>query len=265
MTQNCTVITSLLNINREQWDTYNRSWTTYLSYFKNILSLNSKMVIYVQPETVDFVKTERQKIDPALQNTYIETIEINQLPKFYLIDKIRSIMQLDAFKAGLQEPNAPEYCRPEYSITILSKIDLVNQVIKKNPFNTEYFMWLDGGICHQTFKTEHLNAFFPKNQNLTQIKDKIFLLCRSEPCDEDLNIQHFYKSHVNRFGAGVIIGKERPFKQFQTIFDNNLNYALQNNLIDSEQSIYTICYLKHKDLFLLMRDNDWYALFYHFL
>lgn len=265
MKQNCTVITGLIDIGRQQWNTYNRDWDTYLSYYSNILSLNSKMVIYTQKKTLEFVQQERIKIDPKLRNTHIEILEIEQLPKFYLKNKINNIMQSEEYKRGLQEPNAPEYSRSEYSIMILSKLDLINNAIEKNPFDTEYFMWVDGGMCHQLFKPEHKNAIFPKNKKLAEINDKIFLLCRSEPCGSDLNVHTFYKSHINRFGAGVIAGKRASFKQFQQLFDKNLNYAIEQNLIDSEQSIFTVCYLQQKDLFLLLRDTEWYALFYHFL
>jgi len=263
--QNCTVVTGLIDIEREQWRGYGRNWCDYLQYFKNVLSLNSKMVIYVQPKTVEFVETERKKIDPTLTNTHIKVIEFQDLPKHPYIDKIKNVMELPSFKSGLVEPGAPEYCRPEYSVMILSKIDLINLAIDENIFKTDYFMWLDAGMCHDHFKQEHINAFFPKNNKLSQVENKIFLLCRAEPSAEDLNIQHFFKSHNNRLCAAVIVGKKEPFKTFQHMFNENLDIALQQDLIDSEQSFFTVCFLKNKDLFLLKYSTDWYALFHEFI
>ena len=72
------------------------------------------------------------------------------------------------------------------------------------------------------------------------------MLCRIKPNENDLHIDKFYKSHQNRFGAGVIIGNKNDILIFNEKMDDILIEALDRNLIDSEQSLHTICYLRNK-------------------
>lgn len=257
---NCTVVTALYNLNRENWNDYKRKWSEYKDYFKNTLSLKSKMVIFIESELLDFVKKERAKIDPSLEHTKIIIKPFNMLPKYHLYNDIKKIMVSPEYRKGLIDPNPPEYNIPEYSVLVHSKMHLVQEAIDNNYFNTEYYMWMDGGIRHNKFKPEQKNAIYPNNDKLLNIKG-IRMLCRILPTDDDLKIDKFYKSHQNRFGAGVILGNIKNITKFNSLMDEILLNAIDNNLIDSEQSMHVICYLQNKELFDLVYNTDWY---YHF-
>jgi protein YibB len=257
---NCTVVTALYDINREHWFDYKRSWEEYLDYFKNTLSLRAKFVIYVDSNTYDFVFKERAKIDPGMNYTKIIQKEFNQLPKFYLKERIDKVMSSAEYKKGLLDPNPPEYNNSNYSLLILSKMFLVEDAIDKNFYNTEYYMWLDAGIRHSSFRPEDNFKLYPNPLKVNDING-IRILCRFRPEESDLDIKSFYKSHKNRFGAAVIVGKKEYIKEFNIKVNDILEEALLNNLIDSEQSLHAICYLRNKDMFELIYNKDWY---YHF-
>ncbi len=257
---NCTVVTALYNINRENWPDYKRPWQEYLNYFKNTLSLRCKFVIYVEPDLVDFVTEVRKEVDQDLKYTKIIQMKFNQLPKFYLKDRIDNVMSSVEYRNGLVDPNPPEYNNSNYSVLILSKMFLVEDAIDKNFYNTDYYMWLDGGIRHTTFRPEDKFKLYPNPLKINDISG-IRILCRFRPEESDLDIKSFYKSHKNRFGAGVIVGKKEHIKEFNTKINDILEEALDNNLIDSEQSLHTVCYLRNRDMFELIYNNEWY---YHF-
>ena len=204
---NCTVVTALYNLDRENWTDYKRPWQEYLDYFKNTLSLKCKFVIYVDPDLVDFVIEHRQKIDQDLKYTKIIAKKFSELPKFYLRDKIQSVMLSPEYKNGLSDPNPPEYNNPNYIILIHSKMFLVEEAIKYDFYKTEYYMWLDGGILHRKFNSENIGRFYPDPKKIFNVNG-IRILCRFQPQESDLDIKKFYKSHQNRFGAGVILGKK---------------------------------------------------------
>lgn len=260
---NCTVVTGLFDIERHLWSSYNRDWDIYWNYFCNILSLKAKMVIFIQQKNKHLVEQERMKIDPTLENTVIIEKEIEELKKFELKDQIENTMNSDQFKNGLVESDVPEICKPLYSIVILSKLDLLEESIKLNKFDTKYFMWLDGGICHTHYKEEHKNIDFPKIENFIPPDEKITLLCRQLPQPEDANMHMFFKSHSNRFGAGLILGDKTSIPLFNKYCDIVLKKALDENVIDCEQSIYAIVYLQNPELFNLFH-GDWYDLFYKY-
>lgn len=257
---NCTVVTALYDINREHWQDYRRNWQEYLDYFKNTLSLRCKFVIYVDSTTYDFVLSERKKIDPYMNYTKIIQKEFYQLPKFYLKDRIEKVIRSTEYRNGLVDPNPPEYNNSSYVVLIHSKMSLVEEAIDKNFYNTDYYMWLDAGIRHDKFRTEDRFKVYPNPEKINDING-IRILCRFKPEDSDLDIKSFYKSHKNRFGAAVIVGKKEHIKEFNIKMNEVLQEALDNNLIDSEQSLHTVCYLRNRYMFELIYNNDWY---YHF-
>jgi protein YibB len=257
---NCTVVTALYNIGREDWSNYKRNWLEYLYYFRNTLSLRSKFVIYVDSSTYDFVVAERLKVDPNLEYTKIIKKEFNELPKYYLKERIDNVMSSPEYRSGLVDPHPPEYNNSNYIVLIFSKMFLVEEAIDNNYFNTEHFMWVDAGIRHHSFRPEDKFKLYPNPSKIEDIKG-IRILCRVKPEESDLDIKTFYRSHINRFGAGVIVGKKEDIKTFNVKMDEILEEALSNNLIDSEQSLHTVCYLRNKDMFELIHNEDWY---YHF-
>ena len=258
---NTTIITGLININRDKWvDNYSREYSLYLSCFQNTLSLKSNMVIYIDEEFEDFVIQERKKIDPSLSFTEIKKIKIEDLPKYERIDDIKNVMLSSGYKEGLCEPNAPEFCKPDYSILILSKTFLLEEAMKENKFDSDYYIWLDAGICHTHFNVLHRNIIYPSNK-INELGEKVRLLCRSTPREEDLNIENFYKSHQNRFGAGVIVMHKNIIESFNNKLDAIIDEAISKNLIDSEQSLYNTLFLRNPDMFDNVHSTDWFHLF----
>jgi protein YibB len=257
---NTTIITGLININREKWNRYSRDFSEYLSFFKNTLSLKSNMVIYIEKDLEDMVIQERKKIDPELNNTTIKVLALKDLPKYYLRERIEKVMLSEDYQKGLVEPDAPEFKKPDYSVLILSKTYLMEDVMNENIYNSEYFIWVDAGICHNHFNPNHLNINFPSNK-INEVGENIRILCRITPTQNDLNLEHFYKSHQNRFGAGVIIAHKNVLKQFNYEMDKTIEEALNKNLIDSEQSFFNTIFLRQPNLFNIVYNQDWYHLF----
>jgi protein YibB len=262
---NCTIVTGLFDVDRHLWSNYVRSWEEYLRYFKNMLSLKCSMYIYVQEKTIDFVKQERLKIDPELKYTKIVQIEIPDLPAYKYFERIKEIMYDPNFRNGLVLPDVPEVCSPYYSVVIHSKVPIVCEVIKENLFKSNYFMWVDAGICHQHFPETLLNAYYPNDEKIKILDDnRIRLLCRSLPEQRDLNLEWFFKSHTNRFGAGCIPGTSEAFNWFDEKCTEVLERALNKNLIDCEQSVFAIVYLENKDK-IEAYQADWYDNFLRFI
>jgi hypothetical protein len=49
-----------------------------------------------------------------------------------------------------------------YNAAVMSKLFLVNEAIEKDIFQTEYFVWIDGGILHSFEKKVLLQQAFDK-------------------------------------------------------------------------------------------------------
>lgn len=254
-----TIVTALYNINRENFSNWGRKWEQYRSYFRNILSLNCKMVIFVEKDMEDFVIQNRRGIDPSLENTKLIVLPLQESTFFKYKDRIQEVMNNINFKTGLVAPDTPEVNYPMYDVVIYSKFFFLKQASDINYFNSDYFMWLDAGCMHHTFPQEYKNRVFPNTNKLNSIDaSKIYITCRSLPESSDLNLPIFLKSHINRFDAHIIgCNKENIYFLYDFLHEF-MEYMLNNNLIDCEQSALAICYLRNKDKFNLLYGN-WYA------
>jgi hypothetical protein len=139
-------------------------------------------------------------------------------------------------------------------------MDLVEEAIYLDFYGTDFYMWVDAGIRHRLFREQDKFKLYPDPKKIEEMRG-IRILCRSFPQENDLNLKCFYKSHQHRFGAGVIAGEKNKIRKFNELMRFTLDEALSLNLIDSEQSLHTVCYLRNKDLFELIISEDWY---YHF-
>lgn len=247
---NYTIVTGFFDIGRDLWDYSSRDKSKYFDFGKRLLTLDDNMIIFIDEKYNDFVLEYRKG---KLEKTIIKNIRLKDLPYFRYYTKINDIMNSNEFKTGIIEPDRPEMTKPEYNILIWSKIFLINEAIKNNNFNSTHFIWIDFGITNKILLNKYLNTKLFKKKH---IPDKIKIMCRSMPQNDDLNIDNFYKSHINRFAATVFSGNIDSFIKFQEYFDKEVINCFEKKLVDCEQSLYSIIYLKHPELFELYF-GDW--------
>lgn len=64
------IVSALLDIGRNTWKKYTRTYDQYLSFFENLLQLNNRMVIYTDKKGAEFVRKWRY-----MANTEVSFIE----------------------------------------------------------------------------------------------------------------------------------------------------------------------------------------------
>lgn len=238
-----TIVTAFFHVGREAWKGFERPVDYYLERAIRVFSLDDYMVIYIQPELVDFVKAHRAKHE---NKTKIIPFTVEQLHYYKYKNEIEKIMQDPEFRKGLVTPDRPEVAQPIYDVIMWSKISLVTRTIEENPFHTSHFVWLDFGISPRVLKDDMINKPL-----LAQIPDKIKLLCMRYPSPAELDIHKFFKSHTNRFAGTMVTGSAENFKIFQQYLDEEIRYCLSQNAVDNDQSLFCLVFLKHPELFEL--------------
>jgi protein YibB len=241
MDTSLTLVTGFWDINRQNWDHYSRSTTMYLQNAQRVLTINHPLIVFIQPDLVDWVKKNRAKY---LDYTVVVPLEVTELPYYNLIDKIKSIMDSDEYKSGLADGKVPEVCNPLYDVLIWSKLPLIIRAISMNPFKSSHFGWIDFGFHLHGLKDYYLNT-----QILYNTPNKIRILTIMKPKEEDLNIKEFFKSHKVSLLAALLTGSIKNLIIFNKMADQVIREAISLNVVDSEQSIYAICYLKNPSLF----------------
>jgi hypothetical protein len=147
----------------------------------------------------------------------------------------------------------------EYSPLVLMKMFMMQEVIENNPFNSEYFVWIDcqfnSGIELDLKVEKNCNLF--TNQLTRLIKDK-FLIFKYESSSIEscwkMNVSKFL-SHNNRtqlntnmYGCFWGASKNILLKLFTSYWDI-YKKLLEDNVIPTEELILNILSMEHKDYF----------------
>lgn len=259
---NTTIITSLYNIGRDGWKHWNRSHDLYLKYLSNVLSFKCNYVIYVDESDYDTVVKLRQKYDSDLISTKIikrKFIDMECYSKFF--EKTKSVMMSKKFIDKIKQKDTPEMNYPEYNIVNFNKIFLVNEVAETNPFNSEYFMWMDAGFYHHLFPTDYIGKVFPNEEKIKKLNDNKFHILSLVP-KEYVTIQSYMDPTVTITGSWFA-GKKEPLKEMKKLFIKVVEEFLESGYINDDQAIFAGCYMYNPDLFTLEIGNWFKSLDYY--
>lgn len=245
-----TVVTGLFNINRHKFKNYKRDFEVYLKWFINCLSLDCNMIIFVEESLLDFVKTHRAHLPENKTKIICKKIEDFKFYKYK--DRMKTIMDSINFEKELEgavaaDPTAPEYNEPLYNIITYSKVSMLREASEINPFNNDYFLWVDAGCMHNSFPKRFKKIKFPSLKNLNILdENKIYLTCKSKPLKSDLNLNTYLKKgYTTKFWAFVIGANKKHCLELENFFDSYIDEILNMNFINSEQSALTIYYLRN--------------------
>ena len=172
-----TIVTGLFNINREAFEGYKRQWATYLEWFKNCLSLDCDLVTFVDEGMEKFIEANRNF------PTKVIPIKLSEFRLYRHVDKMQEVMNSRKFKAKVTDPIAPEVTRPLYNVVTYSKVSMMKMAADLNPFNGDYFIWIDAGCMHDRFLPRYKGIRFPNDDRLSLLNhDKIYMTCYKNQC-----------------------------------------------------------------------------------
>lgn len=251
-----TIVTGLFDINRVKLD--GRSWESYLTWFEKTLSINSPMVIFVEEKTYDFVKSRRND-----KHTKIIVKKLNDLDMYKYKNDMDDIIKSDSYKIKIKDSNRIECKNSLYTIIQFSKFDWMSYASLYNPFNSDYFIWMDAGLS-RFFDELNTSNSYPsiKNENeLISYGNKVFIqtFCRSYP---DLFNSTFlgeeYLCDNRSFVMGGLFGGNKNIlpvlrNKIHEVFDKLM---LHNNIINNEQIVLGYIYKNSPNLFVtFVNDN----------
>ena len=106
----------------------NKHDNSYNEWFKHTLSINLPYVFFTNRETVEFIKSFRKDLP-----TYFIECDISQFETYKYKDKFAT---------------HPGHC-PSVELSMIwhEKLFMVEKACELNPFNTDWFHWVDAGVC----------------------------------------------------------------------------------------------------------------------
>ena len=252
-----TLVTALYDINRSESGD-GRSFDEYLSWFSETLKVKSPMVVFVDESLYDFVEKNRRGLP-----TKIVTQSLEEIPYYGLNKDIQDILDSKNFKEKIGAPNRVECKMSLYNVVIYSKFPWIKKVIEENPFNSEYFMWIDAGLSR--FFGEHginTNNQYPSEAALNTLmenKDSILIqasmsyypeLVNSKFCSEE----YFWDART-WIMAGLWGGGSKVLSEFCDMIDEVLREKMiKNGVINNEQNAMAYLYKNNDDMFVVFEN-----------
>lgn len=230
-----TIVSSLFNIGRENMD--GRTWDEYLKWFEITISLKCAMVLFVTEDIVSFVEEKRKNLP-----TEIIVMGVDEIPYYYLKEKIDFIINSQEYKDKISDPKRIECQHSMYSIIQYSKFKWLKQSIEENTFNSKFFFWLDAGGS-RFFEKYDLNQEYPSPnavEALNEMGDKFLIQMNMEyykdlAFAETIDETYLFDNRSYVLGSMFGGGEKALLKVADDIDDVFLNKMISNGFVNNEQ------------------------------
>ena len=239
---NVTVVTGFYDIRRND-----RSFDCYLNWMKLTFLLRYPMIIFCHPDHESLVREARGNLPTTvitnihfpLQNHSVEVGNIIQRRNY------RNILPSGSY--------SPEWNTNEYIPMNYAKFEWVRMAVEMNPYNSEYFYWIDTGLgrffSKQVMGAERLFIFDKV------VGDKITVQMQSH--EKFPPRRTFVGTQSSPFITGIFGGKKLSMLKLSKLgVDFFFNDLLKEEKVDNEQVCMGKLYWRHRALFNVMTHSD---------
>ena len=250
MSNSVTIVTGIWDIKREELsEGWSRSFQHYLNNLEKLLKTQDNMIIYIEEQYKSFVEERRSS-----ENTQIIVRELdwfkNNGEMFDKIQKIRTDSNwynqsgwlVDSTQAKLEM----------YNPLVMSKMFLLNDASILDPFNSTHMVWVDGALTN----TVHEGYFWSDNviSKFEKYLNKFSFVCF--PYDGKVEIHGFKYEEMCRYSdsvvdkvarGGIFGGPKSLIFKINEIYHNLLQDTLNNGLMGTEESLFTIMTYKYPE------------------
>jgi hypothetical protein len=204
----------------------NKHGDNYLNWFRHTLSINCPYVFFTDKNTIDLIKSFRK-----------------DLPTYYIEC---SIEEFYTYKYKDKMITHPLHCPSvEVNLIWLEKIFMMKKASELNPFNSDWFKWIDAGICVYR-ERDTIKKDFSYIEKLNCLPKDKFIFSESEiPYNELL----YTKTNYWHYISGTYILHKNFINTYTDIYKTYLDKLIDKNNIWTEQVIYTHIYMDHKELY----------------
>lgn len=237
--KNLTIVTGLWNIGRP-----GRDFSHYIEHFKNFLDIPQNLFIYIPAEYEYLVWEKRSK-----ENTFVKIYELDNIKNDIYKPHWEKTQNIRTNPNWLNQAGwlsgSPQAVLEYYNPIVQSKMFLLHSATIWNPFNTEYFFWLDAGITN-TVPHSH---FVENNvlDKLTEIGNPFLFL--SYPYEANTEIHGFTFSEMNKIArtkveyvcrGGLFGGHKQQINEANATYYSLLTNTLNTGYMGTEESIFTL-------------------------
>lgn len=248
---NFTLVTGLWNIKRDTLKDFGRSFDHYLENFSKLLTLEFNMCVYVPNELVSFVEQRRPSTNTVIIPYDLENFRTN----FDFFEDVQKIRTDEAwYKKVDWLENSPQAKLEYYNPIVMSKFFFVHDCSARNPFNTDYFFWIDGGLTN-TVDLSMLKNLASIDGYMKTIKNKLLFL--SFPYESDLEVHGFEAKKFAEYcgvektqyvcRGGFFGGHKDRLKTFNGRYYDVAAETLRSGYMGTEENFHTLLTYRYED------------------
>lgn len=251
--KNTTIVTAIFDIGRDNWDNFTMSYHTYLMWMRNILFLDTNMVIYTEDKFKKQIIEFRKEVDPNLEKTIIVIEPLDKIEgykKFY--EPLNSLMSSEEFKGKIQF-DVPEMTKPLYNVVMFAKLFYILDSYRRDLFETDLFVWADAGVLRND-KPE-LGISWPDTQKINELdNNKVTFFCHHPyvRVGEDHYEQHAL-SQMRYIQGGSIFVPKGCVKEVCEVFEDVVSESINNGYVGSDEKMFDFLYLRNPEKYNLIQ------------
>lgn len=231
-----TIVSGYYNLQRD--DQYyspgqGRTHQQYIEHGKSLLSIKLPIIIFCSPEDKEVIIKIRSEVCPKFPISVID-IPFDKLLKYKHYNKMLDLKGRkvhDKYSAG-------------YYLIVHSKVDFMLRSIQENPFNSNFYIWIDFGIRHVTEIPVDIEQRINRLQNINLRLDLLNFI----PNDiKEGDIIKFCSDSSSYVAGGCFMGKPEHLKFFCEKVNSYFDYIMENDYICLEEKLFSLFISNYKD------------------
>lgn len=244
---NTTLVTGIWDLGRsELGEGWGRNFSHYLECFEKLLSATTEynMCIFVDESLKDKILSIRKKENTAIYHHPKEMFNSSFFPFFDDVQKIRT--NPDWYNKVGWLKDSTQARMEWYNPMVMSKMFMLHNAKCFNPFDDDYFFWVDGGISN----TVH-PGYFSHDKVIDKIEKfarKFLFVCFPYETNSEIHgfdiegMKKFANSDkVNRVARGGFFGGHKDeISGANDLYYGLLRDSLQQGYMGTEESIFTL-------------------------
>lgn len=245
-----TIVTGLWDIGREHLNNdWSRNYKHYLDKLTDLLKIDVNLIIFGDENLQQFVNKYREN-----SNTQFILRNTDWFKNNDYYDKIQKIRNNPEWSNQVNWLKDSTQAKLElYNPLVMSKMFLLNDARIMDKFNSDYLFWLDAGITN----TVH-PGYFTHDKVLEKLpkylKNFTFVAFQY---DAESEIHGFNYSEINKYAGnkveivgrgGFFGGHKDTITNINGVYYSLLNETLNNDLMGTEESLFSILLYKHPEL-----------------